>query len=106
MRFEVYETKKGGHLWRLVASNGQTVAGSGESFPSAANAKRAAKAFKKSAPKNTFEVYADRGGKYRWRALSTNGQNVGSAGQAFASRSNAKRAGDNVRKRVVDADDA
>ena len=49
MKFEVYADAAGGYRWRLVASNGQTVASSGESFASQANARRAAENVKANA---------------------------------------------------------
>ena len=42
MKFVIYEDSGGSYRWRLVAANGQTVATSGESFSSKANARRAA----------------------------------------------------------------
>jgi len=42
MTFEIYQDSGGGWRWRLVSSNGQTVATSGEAFASKANATRAA----------------------------------------------------------------
>jgi hypothetical protein len=42
MKFVVYKDSGGNWRWRLVASNGQTVASSGESFSSESNARRAA----------------------------------------------------------------
>ena len=41
-KFEVYPDTRGEYRWRLIASNGQNVASSGEAFDSKANAKRAA----------------------------------------------------------------
>ncbi len=42
MKFEIYADAGGHYRWRLVASNGQIIASSGESFASKANATRAA----------------------------------------------------------------
>ena len=42
MKIEVYRDAGGQYRWRLVSDNGQTVASSGESFASKANAIRAA----------------------------------------------------------------
>src|SRR5262245_22586039 len=42
VKFVIYADSGGSYRWRLVASNGQTVATSGESFSSKANARRAA----------------------------------------------------------------
>lgn len=44
-----------------------------------------------------FVIYADSSGKYRWRLVSGNGQTVGSSGESFDSRANARRAAENVR---------
>lgn len=43
-----------------------------------------------------FEIYADSSGKFRWRLLASNGQNVASSGESFDSKSNARRAAENV----------
>ena len=51
MKFEIYADAGGHYRWRLVASNGQTVASSGESFASKANARRAAENVKDNAGK-------------------------------------------------------
>ena len=51
MKFEIYADTSGSYRWRLVASNGQTVASSGESFASQANARRAAENVKDNAGK-------------------------------------------------------
>ena len=51
MRFEIYPDASGSYRWRLIASNGQTVASSGESFASKANARRAAENVKDNAGK-------------------------------------------------------
>lgn len=42
--------------WRLLAANGQTVAGSGESFATEGSAKRAAQAMQRTAMDATFVV--------------------------------------------------
>lgn len=42
MKFEIYKDSGGHYRWRLVSSNGQTIASSGEGFASHSNAKRAA----------------------------------------------------------------
>lgn len=96
MRFEVKANKNDDYSWWLISSNGQTVAWAGESFASKSNAKRAAEAFKAGAAAATYELYADKGEKWRWRAHR--GSNVVAVpGESFASKSNAQRAADNVR---------
>jgi hypothetical protein len=44
-----------------------------------------------------FEIYADKGGDYRWRLIANNGEPVASSGEAFASKANAKRAAETVK---------
>lgn len=51
-----------------------------------------------------FEIYADVSGKYRWRLKDGNGQKVASSGESFDSRSNAKRAAENVKSTAPSAD--
>ncbi len=47
------------------------------------------------APK--FELYTDRAGQWRWRLRDSNGTKVASSGESFPTKSNAKRAAENVR---------
>lgn len=44
-----------------------------------------------------FEIYADSAGKYRWRLKDNNGEKVASSGESFDSKSNARRAAQNVK---------
>ena len=97
MYFTVQNDQGGHPRWWLYSSNGQMVAHSGESFDSTYNAKRAAENFKANAKLWNYEVYADTGGSYRWRAKANNGQTVASSGESFYDRSNAQRAADNVK---------
>lgn len=48
-KFEIYEDSGGKYRWWLQAANGQTIASSGESFDSRANAVRAAETVKETA---------------------------------------------------------
>jgi uncharacterized protein YegP (UPF0339 family) len=100
MTIEVYEDSGGKSRWRLKSSNGQTIASAGQAYATVSNARRAAAAFKANAGKSTFEVYADTGGKHRWRATARNGQTVATGGEAFGSQAAARRAATNVQKNV------
>jgi uncharacterized protein YegP (UPF0339 family) len=92
-KFEVYADKSGRYRWRLKATNGQTVASSGEPFASKAGARAAAKRVQaNSATKYTFGSYAGRTGKYRWRATASNGQTVATSGESFATKGAAGKA--------------
>jgi uncharacterized protein YegP (UPF0339 family) len=48
-KFEVYADHSGKYRWRLVSSNGQTTATSGEAFSSHASARHAAESVKEHA---------------------------------------------------------
>ncbi|AGG06765.1 MULTISPECIES: HVO_2922 family protein [Dehalococcoides] len=49
-KFELFKDKKGEFRWRLVASNGQTIADSGEGYTTHANAINGIESVKKNAP--------------------------------------------------------
>lgn len=49
-KFELYKDKAGEFRWRLVASNGQAIASSGEGYKSKDSAKAGIESVKKNAP--------------------------------------------------------
>jgi uncharacterized protein YegP (UPF0339 family) len=49
-KFELYKDTRGEFRWRLVASNGQTVATAGEGYKSKESAKAGIESVKKNAP--------------------------------------------------------
>lgn len=51
-----------------------------------------------------FEIFADAAGKYRWRLKDGNGEKVATSGEDFDSRSNAKRAAQNVKQTAPNAE--
>jgi uncharacterized protein len=51
-----------------------------------------------------FVVYADSGGKHRWRLVSSNGQTTAASGESFASKGNARTAAEAVKKAAAAAD--
>jgi len=84
----IYKDKRGEFRWRRTATNGEIVGASSESYKARkdcdANASR-------NTAKDKWEFYKDKGGKHRWRALSTaNGKQVGKATEGFSSRKNAE----------------
>jgi uncharacterized protein len=50
-----------------------------------------------------FEIYQDKAGEWRWRLRAPNGLVVANGGQKFASKQNAIRALDAVRKNVAES---
>jgi uncharacterized protein YegP (UPF0339 family) len=53
-KFELYKDKKGEFRWRLIASNGETIA-TGEGYKSKSGAKNGIESVKKNAPKAKVE---------------------------------------------------
>ncbi len=49
-KFEMYKDAKGEYRWRLKASNGQTIATSGEGYTTKANCENGIESVKKNAP--------------------------------------------------------
>jgi uncharacterized protein YegP (UPF0339 family) len=54
-KFELYKDAKGEFRWRLVASNGQTIATSGEGYKAKDSAKAGIESVKKNAPTAAIE---------------------------------------------------
>jgi uncharacterized protein len=54
-KFELYKDSKGEFRWRLVASNGQTIATGGEGYKSKDSAKNGIESVKKNAPDAAIE---------------------------------------------------
>ncbi len=53
--FVIYEDKKGEFRWKLVHSNGQTIADSGEGYTAKEGAKKGIKSVMENAPKASIE---------------------------------------------------
>lgn len=103
MRFSASKTENAlKYSWWLYSDNYKLVAWAGETFPSQANAERAANDFKAGASTARYEVYEDRAGEWRWRAWRSSDK-VAASGEHFDSKSNAQRAADNVRDNAGDA---
>jgi uncharacterized protein YegP (UPF0339 family) len=54
-KFQIYKDKKGEFRWKLIASNGQMIANSGEGYTSKDNAKNGIESVKKDAPSAAIE---------------------------------------------------
>jgi len=51
-----------------------------------------------------FVIYADGGGKHRWKLVSSNGQTTASSGESFSSKSAARKAAEAVKTSAAGAD--
>ncbi|MFW5965229.1 MAG: HVO_2922 family protein [Halodesulfurarchaeum sp.] len=56
------------------------------------------------ARKQTFELYEDSAGEWRWRLVAANGQIVADGGEGYSSKQGAKRGIESVKKGAPDAD--
>jgi uncharacterized protein YegP (UPF0339 family) len=54
-KFEIYKDKSGEFRWRLVHTNGQIIANSGEGYKAKANATNGINSVKENAPSATVE---------------------------------------------------
>lgn len=95
-RFVVSNNQAGSPSWWLYAANNEMVAWAGETFASTSNASRAASAFKAGAKSARYDVYADTGGSWRWRAWRGSDK-VAASGESFSSRYSAEQAAHRVR---------
>ncbi|MXR50652.1 DUF1508 domain-containing protein [Halovenus sp. WSH3] len=111
--FETYEDEGGEHRWRLRHDNGNILADCGEGY-SSPNSRddgiERVRGYVQSADylridPAAFELFQDKGGKYRWRLLHRNGNILADSGQGYASRQKARQGIDSV-QRNVDGDDA
>ena len=52
----------------------------------------------------TFQLFKDAGDNWRWRLVDDNGEKVATSGESFDSKSNAKRAAQNVKDTAPGSD--
>jgi uncharacterized protein YegP (UPF0339 family) len=99
-KFEVYPDKSGKYRFRLKAGNGEVVA-VGEAYEAKASAHKGAEAVQRAAAGGgKFEVYEDRGGKFRFRLKAGNGEIV-ATGEAYEAEASAEKGTEAV-KRAAD----
>jgi len=51
-----------------------------------------------------FRIYQDQADEWRWTLVAGNGRTVGDSGEGYDSKSNARRAAENARRQIGDAD--
>ena len=109
-RFELYEDKADEWRWRLVHRNGNIIADSSEGYASKQKARQGLDSVVRNAPgayvvdtstdetpddeggsSATFELFKDKGGKWRWRLVHDNGNVIADSGQGYASKQKARQ---------------
>jgi len=102
--FETYEDAGGDHRWRLRHDNGEILADSAQGYSDKRGRDAAVdrvRGYVRPAEylridPAAFELYRDRGGKFRWRLLHRNGNVLADSGQGYASRQKARQGVDSV----------
>lgn len=121
-RFELFEDKEEKIRWRLVHQNGNIIADGAEGYASRQKAKQGLESVRKNAPgayvvdqskdedapteggsKATFELFADKQDKWRWRLRHDNGNIIADSGQGYASKQKAKQGLTSVQTNVPGA---
>lgn len=97
---EVFQGSSGEWRWRLRGGNGQAIAESAGTLRSRHAATDAARYFASRAHVLTFEAHSDDFGRVWWSAREADGGIVARSADAFASRSNARRAAASVQRRL------
>ena len=98
LEFEVYEDAAEEYRWRLLSTNGDILADSGEGYSSREGATDAVDRVREYAPdadaldagRAAFELFEDRGGEYRWRLRHRNGNILADSGQGYSDRPGAR----------------
>jgi uncharacterized protein YegP (UPF0339 family) len=106
LKFEVYQDAAKEFRWRLVASDdkdSKVLATGGQGYKAKADCLHGVKIIQEGADKLTYETYQDKGGDYRWRAKSSNGQVVGASGSGYKTKSECEKAADVVKKGAAKA---
>jgi uncharacterized protein YegP (UPF0339 family) len=109
--FELYEDNGGKWRWRLRHDNGNIIADSGEGYSSKQKARQGMASVRNNVQQadylrvdpTAFEIYRDKAGKYRWRLVHKNGQNIANGGQSYQTRRGARKGIDSVMNNVGDA---
>ena len=118
-RFEQYEDSADEWRWRLVHRNGNIIADSSEGYASKQKSTQGLESVRKNAPgayvvdtskdeepeseggsNATFELFEDKGGKWRWRLVHDNGNIIADGGQGYASKQKAKQGLRSVKNNV------
>lgn len=109
--FERYEDNAGQWRWRLVHRNGNIIADSSEGYASKQKMTQGLESVKENGPgayvvdkskeddeapdeggsSATFELYADKAAKWRWRLVHDNGEIISDCGQGYSSKQKAKQ---------------
>ncbi|SDZ97963.1 Uncharacterized conserved protein YegP, UPF0339 family [Haloplanus vescus] len=108
---EVYEDARDEYRWRLRASNGELVAGSGEGYTRQDDAEDALERVNELVPEAdtleiglaAFEIFEDEAGEHRWRLRHRNGNILADSGEGYTDRSSVRDAIESVKRNAPNA---
>lgn len=102
MKFKTGDVASGRPSWWLYDADNQVIAWAGDMFASLIEAQVAVDDFRFGASRARFELYLDRTGQWRWRALA-DGQKVASSTMTYPSEIAARRAANLVKTTAAHA---
>jgi uncharacterized protein YegP (UPF0339 family) len=99
LKFEIHKDNKMEFRWRLISSNGKTLATSGQGYKAKADCKNGVERIKKdAADKLKFEIYEDNAKQFRFRIVASNGQTIGSSSESYKVKADCEKAVDLIKK--------
>ncbi|WP_280587405.1 HVO_2922 family protein [Halorubrum sp. Boch-26] len=120
--FELYADTAGQWRWRLVHDNGNIIADGSEGYADKRDAKSGIESVQRNAPgahvidvdrdeeapaeggsDAVFELFRDKGDKYRWRLVHDNGNIIADGGQGYASKQKATQGLNSVKSNAPGA---
>jgi amphi-Trp domain-containing protein len=120
--FELYADSAEQWRWRLVHDNGNIIADGSEGYADKRDAKSGIESVQRNAPgahvidvdrdeeppeaggsDATFELFRDKGDRYRWRLRHDNGNIIADGGQGYASKQKAKQGLNSVKSNAPGA---
>jgi uncharacterized protein YegP (UPF0339 family) len=102
MRFKTGEVITAQPTWWLYGADNTLVAWAGDTFATRSQAEHAAEEFRYQAARARFELFQDRQGRWRWRAVLRDDK-IASSSEVFPSEIAARRAANAVRDTVASA---
>lgn len=92
LTFQVFQDKAKEFRWRLKQGD-DIIATSGQGYKAKASCLKGIEGIKKGLKdgKDTFEIYEDNAGEYRWRLKASNGQVVASANKGFPAKADCQK---------------
>ena len=108
-RFEINEDSSGKHRWRLMTSEGETVAESSRGYRTEREAEKAVEKFQRYVPPGDYlhpdptaavEIHRGPDDKFGWRLVHRNGELLAEGTRSYSNRTSVKRVVERMRNRI------